>query len=458
MGIFGALATSVSGLRAQSYAFENISGNIANSQTVGFKRTDTSFMDLVPDSAPTRQLSGSVLSFSRATNTVQGDIQSSTIPTFMGINGEGYFVIEERTAYVDNLPVFSGVDKYTRRGDFSIDRNGYLVNGAGYYLKGLELDPLTGNPSGSTPEVIRISNDLLPAEATTEVIYRGNIPQYPLTANADQSVAGSELIDATDFANNPTTAGVAVGDGVVQADDVSTFLDQSIAGGAITVYDSTGAPVNLQLRWAKLDATTTPQWNLFYQNDSAATGTNAAWTNVGQVFEFDATGRLSPEISTVVLSNLTVDDIAVGDVTLNFGGTGVTQFADTNGATKVTQFDQNGYSAGELTSISIAEGGILTGSYSNGRTQKMSLISLATFNADNSLKKLNGGAFAQTQDSGAPIIGSAGTVIGSSLESSNTDIADEFTKLIVTQQAYTANTRVVTTSNQMLQEVVNMLR
>src|SRR5438105_11100757 len=100
MGIFGALTTSVAGLRAQSYALENISGNIANSQTTAFKRVDTSFEDLIPDEQPSKQLAGSVVANSRSTNTVQGDIQSSSIGTFMAINGEGIFVVEKPSSVV----------------------------------------------------------------------------------------------------------------------------------------------------------------------------------------------------------------------------------------------------------------------------------------------------------------------------------------------------------------------
>ena len=102
MGIFGALTTAVTGLRAQSFALENISGNIANSQTTGFKRIDTSFQDLIPDNPPTKQLSGSVLALSRATNTVQGDLQSASIGTFMAINGDGFFVVQKPASFVDN--------------------------------------------------------------------------------------------------------------------------------------------------------------------------------------------------------------------------------------------------------------------------------------------------------------------------------------------------------------------
>jgi flagellar hook protein FlgE len=128
MGIFGALTTAVTGLRAQSFALENISGNIANSQTTAFKRIDTSFVDLIPDGQPAHQLAGSVTANSRETNTVQGDIAGASIGTFMAINGQGFFVVEKPSSVVDNRPVFSGVDNYTRRGDFQPEQ---FPSGAG---------------------------------------------------------------------------------------------------------------------------------------------------------------------------------------------------------------------------------------------------------------------------------------------------------------------------------------
>ena len=114
MGIFGALTTAVGGLRAESYALENISGNIANSQTTAFKRIDTSFLDLIPSTGLTNQLSGSVTTNSRSTNTVQGDVQAASISTFMAINGSGFFSVQKPGGFTDNSPVFDGVDRYTQ--------------------------------------------------------------------------------------------------------------------------------------------------------------------------------------------------------------------------------------------------------------------------------------------------------------------------------------------------------
>lgn len=453
MGIYSAISTSVTGLRAQSFALEQISGNIANSQTVGFKRTETNFVDLIPDAPPERQVSGGVLASARSTNEVQGDIQSADTETYIAIDGDGYFVIAEKSSEVDGSPVFSDTDMYTRRGDFKLDKHGYLVNGAGYYLQGLDIDPTTGNISGSIPQPIKVSNDFLDAEATTEITYRANLPSYPLTASADPDTADSELLDPANYADtDPTVAG----DGYVSANDETTFLSESISGGAITTYDSAGASTNVQFRWAKID-NAVDTWNLFYLSDSTATGTDEMWTNVGTDYTFNSSGQLTSATS-ITISSLTVDGIALGDISLQHGSGGMTQFADSNGTARVTEINQDGYPAGELVSVSISDTGRVTSFYSNSRSLELAEVVLANFNADDALRKVDGGAFLETTASGSPILGSSGNIIGSALESSNTDIADEFSKLIITQQAYTANSRIITTSDEMLQEALNIVR
>jgi flagellar hook protein FlgE len=599
MGIFGALTTSVAGLRANSYALENISGNIANSQTTAFKRIDTSFVDLIPDTGTTAQLAGSVKAGSRSTNTIEGSVQSASVATYMAINGDGFFAVQKPSSFTDNSPVFDGVDRYTRRGDFTLDKNGYLVNGAGYYLEGVPIDPTTGNPSGSVPEVLRFQNDFLPSQATTKISYRANLASYPLTAKHDTSVPGSELLRPADFASNPrilgtpaapftdntktgtsqnnkltipapistttTLSGAAnsnsiasnfaagdtitvnsvvvtfvaagavgnqlnvtdsigtllakidsitgsgtpssvtsgaitihtgltsdltlsssnaaafgalgftgtatavrggggtVGTGVVIGSDNQTFLDESISGGAVTAYDGNGAPVSLQLRWAKTDSATlglghVDTWNLFYQVNPNATGVAVAWQNAGTDFTFGPNGQMNPVVGQITLNNLTVSGVTLGNVAMTFGTGGLTQFADTNGNAQVNQLQQDGYAAGQLQSVSVSNDGRVVGSYSNGRNIDLAEVSIATFNGADFLKRIDGGAFEVTNESGAALFGKGGNISGSSLESSNTDIADEFTKLIVTQQAYSANTKVITTANTMVQDLLNVMR
>lgn len=585
MGIYGALSTAVTGLKAQSYSLENISGNIANSQTTGFKRIDTDFLDLIPDMPSKQQNAGSVIAQSRATNTLQGDIKSASNETFMAINGSGFFIVEPPTGQADGSATFAGANYYTRRGDFDLDKSGYLVNGSGYYLKGLPIDPQTQNISGSVPQVLRISNAFLPAAQTTRVNYQLNLPQLPRTNNyVTEQTPGSELLDpsrfmtiAPDVAATTTGAAFAAGDpasalagdtetltitiggtsrtytfaasggttvptidvsdassdtvaevlALIQADlqaegatgatvglnsagrivvtagnttdsititdsttgfeladgtyassvssaakqaarvatisaaDVDDFLDQSISGGAITVYSSNGAPANMQMRWAKISSAEqngADRWQLFYLSNSSATGNQPMWTNVGVDFTFGPSGVLSPPITATTLTGLSINGVSVGDVTLNHGTSGITQFADPNGTAEVTALSQNGYPAGEMVSVAITDKGRVVASFDNGRQVEVAQVVTADFNAANQLKRLDGGIFAATSDSGEPILNTSGGVIGASLESSNTDISEEFTKLIVTQQAYAAGTRIVSTADQMLQEALNMVR
>ncbi len=666
MGIFGALTTAVGGMRAQSYALQNISGNIANSQTTAFKRIDTSFEDLIPDGSPTQQLSGDVVASSSSTNTVQGDIKSASVSTYMAINGQGFFVVQKPDSFTDNRPSFTGVDNFSRRGDFQIDKSGYLVNGAGYYLMGIPIDSTTGNLTGSVPTMLQFQNGFLPAEATTHIDYRANLASYPLTQDHQTGVVGSELLNQSNFAANPVVgagaaakiigsgatlsgdaaavltgsqvltslssaggtlningtpitinpgdgmvaimgaingatgttnvgatldssnklvltstdaltniaigsgstlallgelglsagttnatnlltqsaastgqtltftvgsnaplsvvfgtgvgqvatmaqlntalAGLAGGiaatnpatgnvtitasnltdtiaiggtatasnfgihtpiglpsNGTVIANDVSTFLKESIAGGAVTAYDTSGSGVNIQLRWAKTDSTTlgaghSNTWNLFYQSNSTATGTQPAWTNAGVNYTFGADGQLNPAVNSLTLANVTVDGVALGNIQMSHSSGGITQFADSNGTAQVNLLQQNGFSAGSLESVAVTDKGRVAGTYSNGRTIDLAEITLANFSGANMLKRIDGGAFEQTAESGGPTYTAPGKISGSSLEGSNTDIADEFTKLIVTQQAYSANTKVITTSNQMVQDLLSMLR
>jgi flagellar hook protein FlgE len=623
MGIFGALTTSVAGLRANSYALENISGNIANSQTTAFKRIDTSFLDLIPDTGNNAQLAGSVTANSRSTNTIAGSVQSASVSTYMAINGDGFFAVQKPGSFSDNSPIFTGVNNYTRRGDFSLDKNGYLVNGAGYYLEGVPIDATTGNPVGSAPQVLRFQNDFLPSQATTKIDYRANLASYPLTTKHSTSVPGSELLRPADFVSNPRTLGTPVtpfsntavvgnarnnfattpvpitantllasasgtdslpagfvagdtltvkttnagtvtthtiafvtaaspapvppaanttyldlatanvgnvlsaidafsnngttpvtpstisttgaitlnsgtlndisivaggtttavagfaslgfsgtvtalragggtaGSGTVIGSDNQTFLDESISGGAATAYDGNGAPVNLQFRWAKVESATqggTDTWNLFYQTNPSATGSAVAWQNVGTDFKFGPDGQMQPVVGQITLTGLTVSGVSLGNVTMAFGTGGLTQFADTNGNAQVNQLQPDGYAAGQLKSVSVSNDGRVVGSYSNGRNIDLAEVSVATFNGADFLKRIDGGAFETTNESGTALFGKGGSISGSSLESSNTDIADEFTKLIVTQQAYSANTKVITTANTMVQDLLNVMR
>ena len=247
MGIFDALTSAVAGLQAQSFALQNISGNIANSQTTAFKETDTSFQDLVSAASLGQQTSGGVFASSVSTNTVQGTIQTESVSTDMAINGDGYFVVAQPTGYTDNQPNFNSVDFYTRRGDFQTNQNGYLVNGAGYYLMGIPVNSVTGNPVGSVPQVLQFNNNFVPAQATTQIQYQANLPSTPaslLTPSAFEAnpLAGAPIaaeIDGTGATLQPDKA--ASGTGTVSGlSPATTLASLNInVGDTITVNDGT---------------------------------------------------------------------------------------------------------------------------------------------------------------------------------------------------------------------------
>ncbi|HEV7324665.1 MAG TPA: flagellar hook-basal body complex protein [Bosea sp. (in: a-proteobacteria)] len=469
MGVFSALTTAVTGMQAQSYALENISGNIANSRTAGFKRVDTSFSDLVPDSALNRQIAGSVASYSRATNTIQGDLNATRIDTNAAINGDGFFVVDQRQSGVGASTMFANSNLYTRRGDFDFDADGYLVNGAGYYLKGQKIDPVTGQVIGSQPDVLRITKDQFPAKATTQIEYSANIPAYPKTNSANTATPGSELLNAgTGFGTNPgVTPG---GTGTVVGSDLTTFLNRSIPGGQVTVYDTLGKATSVELRWAKVsNAAAGPPavadtWNLFIAENTGATGATVAYRNVDTPITFDSTGKMTlPAGGNITIPPMTIGGTAISPaatpIVIVTNGTSLTQNGDTSGQIDARSIRQNGYTAGTLDRVSISNEGQVIGTFSNGQVVALAQIAVARFNAANAMKRLDGGAFEETIESGAPIVGlGTSALIGGNVEQSNTDIADEFSKMIVTQQAYSANTKVISTAQEMLRDVFNIIR
>jgi flagellar hook protein FlgE len=609
MGIFDALNTSVGGLQAQSFALQNISGNIANASTTGYKGIGTSFEDLVPDATiPSRQVAGGVTAFAQATITTQGTVSASTVATNMAINGDGFFSVQKATAVVDNVPVFSGVTDYTRRGDFQVNANGNLVNGAGYYLMGVSVDAKTGNPTGNVPQVLQFQNNFIPAQATSAIQYAANLPTQPKTPASSTAASGTITADGginpADFASNPLPIGTpaapftdntitgsaainqattpapitsatklsgtapsdslptsfvngdtitvdtapsttltfvttgtnlaahqidvtdnvgtlltaignitgvaptinastgaitlhtgtaqdlkitssasafsalgftspvtaarggggTAGTGVVIGNDLTSFTNESISGGAVTAYNAAGTPVNLQLRWGKIDSATLGAghqdiWNLFYQTSTTATGTQVAWINSGTNFIFSANGSLSsPTGSAITIAGVNVDGQSLGSLSVNISSGALTQFASSAGSATINTISQNGFAAGQLQSVAINNSGLVVGTFSNGQNIDLASVTLSHFNGTNYLKALDGGAYEVTEQSGPAILGASGKISGSSLEGSNTDIADEFTKLIVTQQAYSANTKVITTANNMVQDLLNVLR
>ncbi len=121
----------------------------------------------------------------------------------MAINGDGYFIVQKPTSFTGNTPIFGGVDSYTRRGDFELNANGYLVNGAGYYLEGIPIDPTTGNPTGNVAAPLQFHNNFLPANATTQINYGINLPATPSTPSYNSATPNSELLNPANFTHRP---------------------------------------------------------------------------------------------------------------------------------------------------------------------------------------------------------------------------------------------------------------
>src|ERR1700755_1233622 len=248
MGIFDAMNTSVGGLQAQSYALQNISGNIANSSTTGYKGIGTSFEDLIPDaSVASKQVAGGVTAHAQATITTQGTISSSSVATNMAITGDGFFSVQKATGTVDNVPVFDGVSYYTRRGDFQVNSNGNLVNGAGYYLMGVAVDPKTGNPLGNVPTVLQFQNNFIPAQATTTIQTAATLPTQPNTVASSTAVSGTLLaaggLNPSDFTANPLPVGTPP----------APYANAKVAGAAATgnirsAYSSTSTTGSVALQ------------------------------------------------------------------------------------------------------------------------------------------------------------------------------------------------------------------
>ena len=448
MDVFSALQTAVSGLKAQAYSLDNISGNIANSQTTGYKRIDTSFSDIVAEQDAKHQVAGTVAAQSQLTNTVQGTFNATGIGTNMALNGSGFFVVQRKTSDAGGGTTFSGENLYTRRGDFSVDKSGYLVNGAGSYLQGATLDPSTGQTKADGP--IQLSNSVIPAKATTTITYSANLPKTP-TTTASASTAGA--VTPTPLASITQTG-------------AQSFIDNSVAGPSITTYTPGGAPVTVQMRWAKVataNAASTPAtndtWNLYYADKTSVSGSSSSWTNVGQSFTFDAASQLTSPTGGITIPNLTVDGSNVGNVAFNYGIGGLTQYASNDGSVTTNALKQDGYAAGTLNSVAVTSDGTISGTYSNGSVVSLAKVNVAQFINPDGLKAASNGNYSQTIDSGVPVSGlKDSTVLGANVEQSNTDIAGEFSKMIVTQQAYTANTRVMTTAQTMISDLLNVIR
>ncbi len=220
-----------------------------------------------------------------------------------------------------------------------------------------------------------------------------------LTAtNSTANIVVGGTATAANFGIQNTTAFPY--NGTVIGNDLTTFNSESIDGGSITAYDADGNPVNVEFRWAKVSSAATggtDTWQLFYQTNTATPpARKSAWQNAGTTFTFNAAGEMTPPLSGVTLQNLTVNGDSLGNVQLQFGNNGLTQFASSSTTAQVSQLQQNGFAAGQLQSVSVDSQNRVVGTFTNGQTIPLAEVTLATFNGEDSLQALNGDAFAAT--------------------------------------------------------------
>ena len=436
MSLFGALNTAVSGLSAQSAAFGNISDNVANSQTTGYKAVDTSFIDYLTTSTATDNEPGSVSALPDYTNTVQGTISQSSDPLAMAISGQGFFAVSEAAGVnITGQPQFSTQTYYTQAGDFKLNDGAYLVNGADQYLQGWTVNPQTGTADQSQLAPIQITQTQFNPVSTANVNLSANLP-------------------ATPAANTPVSSQVDVYDALGNAHVLTLDWTQNTSNDwTVTITSPDATP-------ATTIGTAEVQFGSASPNGTNAGTIGAFGTLTGNVSStsYAANQPASLTLTTDFGSGAQAINLNMGD----FGeANGVTQFAGTDYTLR--SISQDGVAPGAFTGISINTTGDVVANYNNGQTQTVAQVPIITFSAPDALQRQNGQAFTATTNSGSAITQSentngAGSLVIGSVESSNVDIATQFSDLIVAQQAYSANAKVVTTADQLLQTTINMLQ
>jgi flagellar hook protein FlgE len=405
--MIASLYAGISGLSANSTAMTVIGDNIANVNTTAFKSNSSHFANILSTSlggdSATNNVGRGVQFQGTNAQWTQGSLENSSNPMDMAVNGKGFFVVQDD----------SGADFYTRAGNFTFDKDGYLVNPDALRLQAYQIDA-TGNIGALTSVYI-------PGERTSP-------PSPTTTFNFDLN------LDAAASAGDTYSTAQTVYDSVGNAVPV-TFTFTNTAPGAWTVTGGTGVTFG-----------------------------GAASLNM----TFDANGQM-----TAPAGDVTVAVPATGGgsaLSLNWdlydAATPAVSHGDVTGyaADSSTTFQyQDGYPAGALRGISVDEKGVITATYSNGQMVPMFQVTLADFPSYDGLTKLGRNLYAQSMASGQALPGVVGTgrlgnISPQSLEMSNVDLAEEFVKMITTQRAFQANSKVITTSDEILQELINIKR
>ncbi|WP_320056171.1 flagellar hook protein FlgE [Desulfuromonas thiophila] len=432
MGLSSTLYSGVSGLQTNSEAMSVTGNNISNSNTVAFKSSSTVFADLL--SATISSSASGVNQVGRGTglSTVQtsfsqGSFQSTSSNTDLAIEGDGFFMVSA-----------AGSDEvlYTRNGAFSFDGDGYLVNADGYRVQG-QLFNADGTAGGGDPTDIQVDMvSQVPAQSTSSIV---------LTTNLN---AGSEIIDQD-------------ADGMADGFDIADPVNTSNYSTSTSIYDALGESHQVTTYFTKTDDQTW-SWNTVVAStdlDASVAGAESATLIGSGILTFASDGSLSGasefDLDVVGLAWANGAD-ASQTIAIRFD---TTQF---NSSSVVFSQSQDGYAPGEVVSTTIGSDGVISVSYSNGETRNVATLTLATFTNPGGLVKDGGSLYAVSAYSGDPKVGTPGAAQGvlytNSLELSNVDLSQEFVNLITIQNGYSASSKVITTVDEMLQEVINLIR
>jgi flagellar hook protein FlgE len=427
------MIAGTSGLAAQSSALAAVSDNIANANTIGYKTADTRFLTLVAGASKTGSTSYTAGGVEAKTTTLagrQGLFQISQSGTDMAVNGAGMFVVREQ-------PTGSAM-MFTRAGSFSPDATGYLRNTAGLFLQGWRLDSSGVAVKGSAVsdlEPVRVSDLNGTAEATSKIVLRANL-------NA-----------ATAAFANPYAAG-------------------DMASGAVTpqfeksfdIYDAQGSAHRVTLGMIK---TASNEWQAEIYGENGETLATNDLIASGTI-KFNPDGSIDRAGSTPALFDpLTIswaNGAGAPPLTLDLGNdgaiNGLTQFGSPSAMISATV---NGGVLGNVRDVQVSEDGIVSAVFDNGAIRKVFQLPLATVENPEGLARAQGNAFTTTPESGGVAInnpgsGGAGRIASNTLEASTVDIADQFAKMIVIQRAYGAASKIISTADEMLQELNSLKR
>ncbi|QGZ93600.1 flagellar hook protein FlgE [Terricaulis silvestris] len=435
MSIYTALRAGVSGLTANSSALAVISDNIANVNTVGYKRSGVDFSALVnAQNSNTTYNAGGVLPLTRQQISLQGSLEQSRSATDLAISGDGFFIVSPNNQQLSN----GGSVLFTRAGSFTIDADGYMVNAQGLFLQGWPVasdGSVTTSPTSlSAIEAVNISGVGGLAEPTANVGINANL-------NSDQT---------------PHTGAYVAGD--LADGTVSPHFESSLE-----VFDSLGAPRTIAFGFLKTGPNTWQVESYARPNTNITGGAGTGGLLATGTLNFNTDGTVASATGTIGATFNIPWAAATGASTqaINLDlNTGMTQFAKSFGVTSVTA---DGVPPGDLVGLVLEGDGMLTAQFSNGRARALYQIPLATFLNPNGLAADQGGAFRTTLQSGLYNInssnaGGAGRIVSGALEASNVDLAAEFTNLITTQRAYSAASRIITTADEMLEELLMIKR